>query len=175
MYKKIAITGPESTGKSWLAIELAKYYQAVCVEEYAREYLSKINRPYKIADVEAIAEGQNKAVKAAEITNNQMIFSDTEVLVCKIWTEVVYGSCPNSIGELLAKQTFDFYLLCDIDLPWEPDPLREHPHRREELFVRYQKALDELGWSYDVVSGQGNNRLANAVRILENSYNSIQK
>ncbi len=173
MYKKIAITGPESTGKSWLANELAEYYQAVCVEEYAREYLNQINKPYKIADVEAIAAGQCKAVETAVKTGAKMIFSDTEVLVCKIWTEVVYGYCPDSIQKLIEKQMFDMYLLCDIDLPWEPDPLREHPHRREELFARYQKALDELGWSYAIVSGHGNNRLVNAVRKLENGHNSI--
>lgn len=171
MLNKIAITGPESTGKSWLANQLARYYQAVWVPEYAREYLGQIHRPYKLADVEAIAAGQIKAVEVAALSSKTKVFSDTEALVCKIWAEVVYGTCPKSIEDLLQKQSFDYYLLCDIDLPWEPDPMREHPHRRAELFERYKKALNELGWPYAVVSGQDNIRLENAVRMLEESQN----
>lgn len=167
MYKNIAIIGPESTGKSWLAQQLAARFQTIWVPEFSREYLANIGRPYELTDVEKIAYGQMLAIENAKRMNPKMMFSDTESLVCKIWAEVVFGRCPDSIAALVKHQNFDFYLLCNVDLPWVADPLREHPNRREEIFLLYKKSLDRLGWPYAIVSGAGNNRLENAVCSLE--------
>lgn len=170
MLKRIAITGPESTGKSWLAEHLAAYYKADWVAEYAREYLNGITLPYTIHDVERIAAGQHARTEAAALTASAYLFADTEALVCAIWTQFVFGSEPESIRQLVQKQHFDLYLLCDIDLPWEPDPLREHPAGRKILFDLYRNALDQLGWRYAIISGQDNERLNNAV----NAINQLQ-
>ncbi|MBU1009532.1 MAG: ATP-binding protein [Bacteroidetes bacterium] len=170
MLKRIAITGPESTGKSWLAEHLAADYKAVWVAEYAREYLNGIMLPYNIQDIEHIAVAQHMLIEAAALKATNYIFADTEALVCDIWAKFVFGTEPESIRQLLQNQHFDLYLLCDIDLPWEPDPLREHPDERKILFDLYKDTLEQLGCPYAIISGEGNERLLNAV----NAINQLQ-
>ncbi|MFK8006949.1 MAG: AAA family ATPase [Saprospiraceae bacterium] len=58
MDKKIILTGPESTGKSTLARQLAQVYNTVWVPEFARTYLEGLNRPYRGDDLLKIAKGQ---------------------------------------------------------------------------------------------------------------------
>jgi len=160
---KVAITGPESTGKSWLASRLAVYYGCLWVPEFARTYLQNLGRKYTMNDVEFIAQRQDQLIRNAMAKESPVLFADTEMLVCKIWSEFVFGHCPDSITLLTDAQNFDFYLLCDIDLPWEPDPLREHPEKRQELLAMYQTELEKRGWPYALISGNGNQRLQNAI------------
>jgi NadR type nicotinamide-nucleotide adenylyltransferase len=169
---KIAITGPESTGKSMLAQLLADHYRTVWVPEFARVYLLQLERPYNYADILKIAKGQKKSEKALEKIARKIMFSDTELLVTKIWCDVKYGKCHQWILDSIEKQAYDLYLLCDIDLPWEPDPLREHPDSRKELFDLYQKELVQRKLNYRVVSGMDDVRLKNALGFVEEFINS---
>jgi len=169
MKKCIAITGPESTGKSWLAEKLATHFGTVWVPEYARQYLSNLQRPYTLADVEHIAQEQFYRNTEA-VLRHDTSFADTEMLVCRVWCEVVFGNVPQSIVNLLNKQHFDYYLLCDVDLEWTPDPLREHPDRRQEIFDRYLKLLNTMELPCGIVRGAGVERLDNALSLLDNFF-----
>jgi NadR type nicotinamide-nucleotide adenylyltransferase len=164
---KIAITGPESTGKSRLAMELAAYYKTVYVPEFAREYIDHLDRPYSQEDILKIAkgqiEGEERWIKEAE----RVLFCDTELVVTKIWSEVKYGNCNSWILEKIEENKYDLFLLCDIDLPWEEDPQREHPHMREKLFTLYHDELTRRGVPFNVISGLGRKRLMNAVGFVE--------
>ncbi|QMU31581.1 ATP-binding protein [Adhaeribacter radiodurans] len=154
----IGITGPESTGKSTLAEQLANYYGAIWVPEYAREYLANLHRPYTQADVENIAKEQlarmNKALEQAP----KLIFFDTELIVLKIWLENVYSTSPVWLQEAIKQQNIDLYLLMDIDLPWEPDPQREHPHLRQFFFDWYQRELLNHKFNFVTISGSYHDR-----------------
>jgi NadR type nicotinamide-nucleotide adenylyltransferase len=163
---KIAITGPESTGKSMLAEQLADRYQTVWVPEFARIYLTKIDRPYIYDDILEIAQGQVKSAEAILLLANKVCFMDTELLVTRIWCDVKYKTCHPWIIENLKNQDFDLYLLTDVDLPWEFDALREHPDKRKYLFDLYQKELDSLGFNYRIVHGIGEERLKNAIAFV---------
>jgi NadR type nicotinamide-nucleotide adenylyltransferase len=167
MLKKIAITGPESTGKSWLAERLAGHYQTHFVKEYAREYLARLQKPYALDDIVQIAKGQLEAEKMLEAKSDQLLFADTEMLVCKIWASVVFGKIPEFIQQAFEKQQYDLYLLCDIDLPWEADPLREHPDRRKEIMGLYKQALTEHKMPFKLVSGKGDERLQHAIAFVD--------
>ncbi|MGV3538745.1 MAG: AAA family ATPase [Rufibacter sp.] len=167
MALKIAVTGPESTGKSTLSQQLAQHYGAPWVPEYAREYLDLLGRPYEAHDLEEIAKGQLERWQQAAAENPPLLFLDTELLVLKIWSEHAYGVCAPFILEQLKKQTVDLYLLSDIDLPWEPDPLREHPHLRQFFFDWYKRELEVMGVPYVVISGSAEERLLNAVEAVE--------
>jgi nicotinamide riboside kinase len=98
---------------------------------------------------------------------NHLIFSDTEFLVTKIWSLVKYKRCHPWIEQMVTSHRYDFYLLCNIDLPWEYDPLREHPEMRQVLFELYIKELGSNELPYAIVSGTGSARLENAIKILE--------
>jgi NadR type nicotinamide-nucleotide adenylyltransferase len=165
--RRIAVTGPESTGKSTLSTDLARYFDTVWVKEYAREYIDQLNRPYEEADLLTIAKGQLQSEEAKAKEANRLLICDTELSVIKIWSEFKYNRCHPWILERLNRQHFDLYLLTATDLPWEEDPQREHPHQREELFKLYEKELKSRGAPYIIIRGNRQQRLQQAIRAIE--------
>lgn len=169
MLKRIAITGPESTGKSSLCKQLAKHFNDQWVPEVAREYIAKLDRPYQQEDILQIAIKQKAAENEAEKQANQFLFCDTELIVCKIWSEHKYKACNPWIVNQIKMSNYDLYLLCDIDLPWEPDPQREHPDLREYFFKKYIQELSMHQFNYKIVNGKGKERLNNAIKFINES------
>ncbi|SIQ55218.1 AAA family ATPase [Pontibacter lucknowensis] len=159
---KVAITGPESTGKSTLSQQLASHYNAVWVPEYARTYIDELNRPYTLEDLEVIARGQMALEKAASAQTTGLLFADTDLLVIKIWSEHAFGRCPDWVSQKLKEQDYNLYLLMGVDLPWEPDPQREHPHLRQYFYDWYKRELEALQAPFVEISGQHEDRLAQA-------------
>lgn len=163
--KRIAITGPESSGKSTLAQALAKHFRTNWSAEYAREYLEKRNGIYSQADLDEIAKGQLALWK--QVHDGKLFFYDTEMLVIKIWSEFKYKTCSHFIENAFQEQQFDHYFLCRPDIPWEEDPLREHPEQREQLFDLYHKTLIEHNLPFTIVEGDLPNRISICKNILE--------
>ncbi|MFD2516221.1 AAA family ATPase [Pontibacter locisalis] len=168
---KVAITGPESTGKSTLSEQLASHYNTVWVPEYARSYVGNLEKPYTLQDIEAIAAGQLELEQKLEKEANQVLFADTDMLVLKIWSEHAFGHCPTWIQEKLEQQNYNLCLLMGVDLPWEPDPQREHPHLRTFFYEWYKKELQALGVPFVEVSGQQEERLKQAKNIVDKLLN----
>ena len=168
--KKIAIVGPESTGKSALAQALAEKYKTVWVPEIARSYLENLNRPYNQTDVEIIARLQIEEEDRMMAAANQFLFCDTTLLVIKVWMENAYGSCPKWILESFKTRYYDLFLLPDIDLEWQPDPLREHPNAREYFKKLYIKELIDLQANYKIISGNGLARTLNGVKAVKSNF-----
>jgi NadR type nicotinamide-nucleotide adenylyltransferase len=176
--KKVAVTGPESTGKSWLCKELALHYNTSCVPEYAREYINGLQGDYTQADILRIAKGQveREAHIASGLKKKQirpLLFCDTELIVTKIWSLHKFNHCHPWILDHIRKNTYDLYLLCDVDLAWVPDPQREHPQLRTYFFDWYKRELEEYGFSFSVISGQGLDRLQNAIEAVNNHFIKI--
>lgn len=164
---RIAITGPESTGKSWLAEQLAEYYGTVWAPEFAREFLEKSEGKYNFDDILKIAEGQLHNEEKGVLDASGILFCDTDFIVTRIWSEVKFQSVHPWILEQVYNHRYDLYLLCNTDLPWEYDPLREHPEMRDELFKRYETVLKEIHANYKIVSNLGEMRKQNAIRFIE--------
>jgi len=170
---RISVTGPESTGKSWLAQQLAEHYNSLWVPEYARKYLESINRPYTYNDILLIAKNQFIEENALA-QNTELLFCDTDFCVTSIWCNVKYGKCHHWITEHLKQNNYNLYLLCDIDLPWQYDPLREHPQMRAALFEMYKDLLSGHGFNYRIVSGTGDERLQNAIAFVDEYLHSAE-
>jgi len=166
----ISITGPESTGKSTLAEALATHYGTCWVREYAREYLTGLGRPYEFEDIRLIAKEQYRREQQEKAKALNFLFCDTDFLVFKIWSEFKYGSADTWITSQVRDHRYDLYLLCDIDLPWVSDPLREHPHRRKELFDLYLSELTDLQATFEVISGTGQERIHKAISAIEKTF-----
>ena len=164
---KVAITGPESTGKSTLAQQLAAHYNTVWVPEYARTYISELPGRYTAQDLENIVRGQLASYQQAVPPASQILFADTDLLVIKIWMLHAFGTCPVWILEALEKQDFNLYLLMNVDLPWEPDPQREHPHLRQFFYDWYKKELQQYRFNFIEISGTAEKRLQNAVSYVD--------
>lgn len=173
MIRKIAITGPESTGKSLLAEKLARHYRTVWNPEYSRVYLDKLDHPYQETDILRIAKGQIREECRKEKQASGYLFCDTELIVTKIWSEVKYKRCHPWILRMIEKHRYDLFLLCDIDLPWEPDPLREHPDKRDFLFNLYYKELTDRKFPFYVVTGTGNTRTVNTISFIDHYFQHI--
>lgn len=164
---RIAIVGPECTGKSTLAEQLAKHYKTCFVPEYAREYIDKLKRPYTLDDIVEISKGQMQLEDELAEKANHILICDTTLLVTKIWAEFKYHECPEWIKDNLAKRKYALHLFTNIDIAWQADPQREHPHLRQELFDIYKKEIDALGVNYTLISGTPYERLKASVKAID--------
>ena len=153
---KVAIVGPESTGKTTLARYLANRYNGLFVPEYAREYMENLHRPYTYEDVETIARQQIEQISIVncQLPNKKtsgLVFFDTELIITKVWFEHKYNKCPEWLLEALHRYPMDVYLLCYPDIEWVPDPVRENPDIRLELFHRYEAEIQALNIPYYII------------------------
>jgi nicotinamide riboside kinase len=169
--RKIVITGPESTGKTELTGNLAQYYKCDQVEEYARSYVEKLKRPYNYLDVLHIARIQQREQLSTRYSQGPFVFFDTDLIITKVWFDLVYGECPNWISKAIEKSEIDLYLLCNTDIPWIPDKVRENGgEMRLRLFDIYQKAITSYGYSYKIIGGTGESRLNMALQIINTMF-----
>ncbi len=163
--QRISLTGPESAGKSTLAAQLAAHYGTEYVPEYARQYLEANGPHYALPDLEAIARGQLAAEDAAARRASGLLFCDTDLLVIKIWAENAFGTCPAWILAELARPRYALSLLLAPDLPWTPDPLREHPDpaQRWHFYQLYRQELTQRNWPFVEISGPPAQRFVQAL------------
>jgi len=139
------------------------------VEEEARSYLNKLDRPYTENDLLQIAKKQYAQENRLSSSSKPFLFCDTSLLVLKIWSEYKYKRVHPWIVEKLKKNKPSLYFLCNVDVPWESDPLREHPNEadRQALFFLYQKELKLLKMPYIILSGRKERRLEKVKEVLK--------
>ena len=187
MLKKIVIIGPESTGKSTLCEQLAAHYKTIWCAEYAREYLLKYGTDYSFDDLLTIAKGQLalEDTSVSSIVNGEWsmqqdsdspltthrsaVFIDTDMYVMKVWCEYVFGKCHQFILDEIAARKYDLYLLCNIDLPWVADELREYPNEepRKELYQIYKDIMINQQTPWVDISGNYEERLEKAIAAVD--------
>ena len=165
--KRVAIIGPESTGKSTLARLLAVQFRAPVVEEYARGFVESLNRPYTVDDILYCSQQQWELEEKAAKENAPSLFTDTDFILAKVWALDVFQVCPPWILQQAENHRYDLHLLTSPDLPFENDPVRENPHRRQFFFDWYKKELDDYGFPYAIISGQQQARLDAAIAVVE--------
>lgn len=165
--KKFVIIGPESTGKSTLCSQLASYYKTSWVPEYAREFLEKNGTNYSYNDLLTIAKGQiglEESLALKLTTHDSLLFIDTDMYVMKVWCEFVFNNCHNWILNRIAESSYDGYLLCNTDLPWVKDDLREYPdvETRNRLYHYYKDLLVNQSIPWTDISGGYDERFEKA-------------
>jgi NadR type nicotinamide-nucleotide adenylyltransferase len=171
--KKVIIIGPESTGKSTLTEQLATHYNTTWCPEFAREYLIENGTDYSFEDLLNIARGQVALEDSLlQKAKNNLYFIDTDMYVMKVWCEVAFNNCHTWILKQIAARNYDLIFLCDTDLPWVKDDLREYPdlHTRQRLFKMYKDLLINQGTKWAVISGSYAERLQVALSIIKTVF-----
>lgn len=176
MLKKVVIIGPESTGKSTLCEQLAQHYETTWCPEFAREYLLTNGINYEYDDLLTIAKGQlaledeytltleRNSLPMLEDGGHLPLFIDTDMYVMKVWSEFVFNKCHRYILDQIGEREYDLYLLCNIDLPWVEDELREYPdpHTRKKLYQIYKDIMLNQPLPWVEISGGHEERFQKA-------------
>ncbi|RTY76108.1 DUF4301 family protein [Flavobacterium sp. LS1R10] len=164
---KIALFGPESTGKTTLARQLADYYKTEWVPEFARDYLQeKWDSSQQICTVDdmlPIAYGQAKLENERTLIANKYLFCDTNLMVTKVFSEVYYNYCDPLLHEAARAHEYDLFFLTDIDVPWEKDDLRDKAEGRESVFAVFKQSLIDNNKPFITLSGDQDLRLKKAI------------
>ena len=175
---KIVITGPESSGKTTLAVQLAEALGVPCVPEFARSYVAHLGRPYQREDLKRIALGQqlwedwftqrslNQSIYPANL-----LVCDTDWTVIYVWEQYKYGAAllpahPLTLSPFSPAHS-TLYLLCAPDMDWQHDPLREHPAERDALFQQYDDLLKSIPANYHILRGTELQRLKTALYLVQ--------
>lgn len=180
--KKIVIIGPESTGKSTLCKRLAYHYKAEWCPEYARQYLLENGTDYTYADLLKIAKGQValeeqylsrlKSRHSGNDKETDLLFVDTDMYVMKVWCEFVFNNCHQYILDEIIERTADLYLLCNVDLPWVKDELREYPdsETRIKLYHIYKDILINQPVPWVHIHGTNDERTSIAIEAVDHYF-----
>jgi NadR type nicotinamide-nucleotide adenylyltransferase len=165
--KIVVITGAESTGKSVLTKWLANHFQVPFIPEFAREYVENLNRHYNYSDVEFIAKKQISELNRLKTTNHPFIFADTWLIITKIWFEVVFNESPSWLDETIKNTPIELFLICDTNLPWIPDSVRENGGKQREILQKkYIDTIEHYGFDYRIIGGKNAQRFQNALEAL---------
>ncbi|MGO1520043.1 MAG: AAA family ATPase [Sphingobacterium sp.] len=171
---KIAVVGPESTGKSTMAKFLAEELGTVCVPEFARYYCQNLNNQYTLADEVNMFHGQIALEESlTPLANQNILICDTTILTVKVWCDHLFGSTPTEVVQEINRRHYDGYLLMDIDLPWEDDPLRDFPLQRDHFFGIWKQELQHLKANHQIVSGLDDERLKNGLSWTMNQIKRL--
>lgn len=166
---KIALIGPESTGKTELADKLACHFHTVWEPELAREYIENLDRDYTLDDVCEIAQEQISIEKRYEQNNTtyKIVFFDTDLIITKVWLEYKYHTVPDFLQKRLNERFIDFYLLLEPDIEWKSDSVREHGgDDRVYFFDWYKREIENLKIPYATINGLNEKRFQNALEAL---------
>ncbi len=162
MILTVVLTGPESSGKTTLARALAGALDTILVPEFSRTYLQYLARKYDITDLPAICSGQKSWQEwYGQQCKKSVLICDTDWTVIRIWEQFQFGTKHVTNAEMLAPNTH--YFLCAPDMPWAPDPLRENPTDRDELFELYHQLLLDMKANFSILSGTHDQRLSTAL------------
>ncbi|MEZ4797182.1 MAG: ATP-binding protein [Flavobacteriaceae bacterium] len=168
---KVVLFGPESTGKTTLSMQLARYYNSVWVPEYARDYLQDVwnneRRTCEPKDLLPIAIGQMKLENSLALKTDSVLICDTDLLETKVYSEAYYlGNCDPILEKYALQNTYDLYFLTYIDVPWEKDDLRDKPNERERMFKAFEHTLIKYNRPYILLKGSKKERLETAVNQI---------
>ncbi|MFZ2319233.1 MAG: AAA family ATPase, partial [Pseudomonas sp.] len=134
--KVLVLTGPESSGKSWLAASIQQRFGGVIVGEYVRHFIEQHQRDTCYADIAPIAHGQLVWEDAARAAEPHLLILDTHLLSNMLWSEALFGACPPWLEQQLLARHYDLHLLLDPNaVPWVDDGQRCQPQlpQREQF------------------------------------------
>ena len=164
---RIVVTGSECTGKTTLANALAKAYGVECVPEFVRGFVDSIGGRPQFSDHGPIARGQKALEDEYRARATALLFHDTDLLSTVAYCRAYFDRCPEWIQAAAIDRQAALYLLCDIDVPWVADGMRDRPDRRPEMHALFETVLKEAGVTYVLVRGPLQARMSDAKQRID--------
>lgn len=164
---KVAIIGPEGSGKSLMATALVSYFDCPVIEDYCEYYLDRHEGKITEDDLVKIAEGKVRAEEKASSDDIKFIISDNELISLKIWSDFKFHTCSYKLKQLVNHQYYDLYLLIKPDGKVSRQLRREDPTLQNYFYNAYKQALDDNELPYIIISGTFYDRKKTAVREIE--------
>lgn len=181
---RVCVTGAECTGKTTLAMALARHYAAPIVREYCRDYftekLATGDPRVNTADIVRITAEQARREDNAAMWSGPVIICDTDVFTVTTWSPLyLHERMKPELDELVAQRRrdgkgIDLYLLCAPDIPFEVDGLRTGGQLRTEMHPVFLERLSERRLPFVEVSGNQSKRFANAVRAIDRMLSPVR-
>ncbi|MDV6032490.1 MAG: AAA family ATPase [Phycisphaera sp. RhM] len=165
--RRISVFGPESTGKSTLAKDLAEHFRTIAVPEYARTLIESQQGRIEAADITRIARGQAASEDALARAADRVLFCDTDLLLTTVWSDWLFDDCPDEVTREAGRRTYDLTLLTDVDVPWVEDQVRYLPRDRSNFFQRCEAVLQAHQRRYVVLRGSWEERFQAAVDAVD--------
>lgn len=172
--KRVCLFGPESSGKTTLANDLAKALDTICVSEYGRIYTENFGVDCTADDLRRIAAGHDAATKALRQHANRVLLCDTDPLLTALWSQMLLGKRDPELDAF--NDYADLYLLTDIDMPWSDDGTRYFPEatRRKIFFDLCRAELEARRLPYVLISGPPARRLQIALAAIDAHFPNLQ-
>lgn len=164
---RVVLTGSESTGKTTLAIRLAAHHGVEYVPEFVREYAARKVGPLDFSDHGPIARGQIALEDEYAARAKSLVVQDTDLLSTVVYCDHYFGKCPPWIAEKARERRPDLYLLCEIDLPWIADGIRDRGHMREDVQALFRAAVQSSGAPLVSISGDDDERFQRACEGID--------
>lgn len=175
--KTVCLHGPESTGKSTLAAELAAAFQTIAAPEYGRTYCEVFGSECDADDLRAIARGHTALTTAARRQANRLLIQDTDAVMTAVWADMLLGHRPADLDAV--AETADLYLLCDIDIRWQDDGTRytdlSGADTRKRFFEMCGGELERRGLPYVTISGSREQRLRTAIGAINARFPELSR
>jgi len=166
--RTVCLHGPESTGKTTLAAQLAEHFGTVAVPEYGRLYCEIFGNECDLDDLRAIRQGEKLLIEAGRRkAKNGLMILDTDAVMTAVWADVLLGHRPPDLDRI--DDPADLYLLCDIDVPFVADTVRYFPDpaTRARMFEQCRAELERRGLPYVLIGGSREQRLKTAIAAIE--------
>lgn len=159
--KVLVLTGPESSGKSWLAEEIQRQFGGVLVGEYVRQYIDEVRRDTVYADIDVIAHEQLAREDAARAVKPALLILDTHLLSNILWSRTLFNDCPAWLEAALAERQYDLHLLLSPNgVEWVGDGQRCQPDlgERQAFFEASRQWLVAHRQPFAVIEGSWSDR-----------------
>lgn len=164
---RVVLTGSESTGKTTLAGRLAEQFNAELVPEFVRGYAEAKGGIIGFEDHGPIARGQMALEDEHNARGASLVVQDTDLLSTVVYCEHYFGKCPDWIHEAAVARRPDLYLLCEIDVDWIHDGVRDRGHMREAMQQLFRDAVLQSGVPTAAITGDWAERLQRAIDAID--------
>ena len=172
--RTVCLHGPESTGKSTLARELAAHFKTVAVPEYGRIYCEVFGNDCDIDDLRAIRRGHELMAAAGRSKANGILILDTDAVMTAVWSDILLGARPADLDRI--DDPAELYLLCDIDVPFVADNIRYFPDptARARMFAQTKAELEKRKLAFVIITGSREERLRTAIAAIVSKFPELR-